>query len=366
MCSIAGIINNKEIDIKKMIVVQQHRSPDDSNYYVDNDIQLAMGRLKIIDLVSAGLCLYQDDNYVMSYNGEIYNYIELKNELIKLGINFKTKSDTEVVLKSFQQWGLKAFNKFNGMFAIAIYNKKEKKIVLTRDIAGEKPLYYYQKEGTFAFSSEAKALVDVLPVTENKDTNFFESFQHCHITTLWNEIKEIPPANYLIYDISNNNYSYKPYWEFKPRHINLKTCEEELEDLLKDSIKLRTRSDVPYALYFSGGLDSSLISTFHNFDYKYFFDSKLEWKDDFFENIKDIIWHLDFPVGSLSSFPLWKMAQLASKKVKVVLSGEGADEIFGGYVRYLPIAREYEIRENFPSYNSYLFPMLMKFIQIKI
>ena len=209
MCSIAGIISNKEIDIKKMIVVQQHRSPDDSNYYVDNDIQLAMGRLKIIDLVSAGLCLYQDDNYVMSYNGEIYNYIELKNELIKLGINFKTKSDTEVVLKSIQQWGLKAFNKFIGMFAIAIYNKKDKIIILARDIAGEKPLYYYQKEGTFAFSSEAKALVDVLPVTENKDTSFFEAFQDCYITTLWNEIKEIPPANYLIYDISNNNYSNK-------------------------------------------------------------------------------------------------------------------------------------------------------------
>ena len=151
-------------------------------------------------------------------------------------------------------------------------------------------------------------------------------------------------------------------WKINKRDIKLETADEELEYLLEDSVKLRTRSDVPYGLYFSGGLDSSIISTFHNFDNKYFFDSKLEWKNDFIDKIRDIAWHLDFPVGSLSSFPLWKLAERASKKVKVVLSGEGADEIFGGYVRYLPIAREYEIRENFPSYNSYLLYIILYFI----
>ena len=360
MCSIAGVVSKKEIDINKMIDIQKHRAPDGSNFYYDKNIKMGMGRLKIIDLVSQGLCLYQENDLILSYNGEIFNYIELRTELKKLGIKFKTQSDTEVLLKSYQQWGIKALDKFNGMFAFAIYDKKKKKLILARDIAGEKPLYYYQKGDTFAFASEAKAFFGVLPLTQNKDINFFEAFQHCHITTLWNEVNEVPPANYLVYNVDNNKSIIKPYWELKPRDINLKTADEELESLLNDSVRIRTRSDVPYALYFSGGLDSSIISTFHDFDHKYFFNSKQEWKKDFMEKIKNIAWHLDFPVGSLSSFPLWKLAEEASKNVKVVLSGEGADEIFGGYVRYLPIAQEYAMRSKFPSYNSYLFKKYFK------
>ena len=134
-----------------------------------------------------------------------------------------------------------------------------------------------------------------------------------------------------------------------------------MEHLIEDSIKLRTRSDVPYGLYFSGGVDSSLISTFHRFKHKFYFDARLEWKKEFFKDIKKIAWHLDFPVGSMSSFPLWKLANNASKKVKVVLSGEGADEIFGGYVRYMPIAQEYNLKMKYPSYKSYLFKKFFKY-----
>ena len=156
MCSIAGVVSKKEIDINKMIDIQKHRAPDGSNFYYDKNIKMGMGRLKIIDLVSQGLCLYQENDLILSYNGEIFNYIELRTELKKLGIKFKTQSDTEVLLKSYQQWGIKALDKFNGMFAFAIYDKKKKKLILARDIAGEKPLYYYQKGDTFAFASEAK------------------------------------------------------------------------------------------------------------------------------------------------------------------------------------------------------------------
>ena len=156
------------------------------------------------------------------------------------------------------------------------------------------------------------------------------------------------------FDIKKNKKKIVEYWKFKKRKIYLKTVEEELEDLLSKSINLRLRSDVKYGLYYSKGIDSSLISTFHDFKYKFYFDDNKSWKSDFFKNIRKIVYHLDFPVGSLSSYPLWKLAERAKKKVKVVISGEGADEIFGGYVRYLPIAREWELRNIMPSYN-YLF-----------
>lgn len=350
MCSIAGTTG---ANIKTILEVMKHRSPDDEGYYSDKDIKLGMGRLKILDLVSKGLCPYQEDNFVLCYNGEIYNYIELRSELKTLGWNFQTTSDTEVLMKSWRQWGFGMFAKLNGMFAFAIYDVQKKQLLLARDIAGEKPLYYYKKGKTFAFASEAKALSG-LPGLTLRPSQFYEAFQHCLYKTLWEEIHALPPANYLVYDIPNDRMEVKPYWELQPRSINPKTAQDELEALLEDAVKIRTRSDVPYGLYYSGGIDSSLLSTFHKFHKQFYFDDQQDWKDDFFKMIDKIVWHLDFPVGSLSSYPLWKLAERASKEVKVVISGEGADELFGGYVRYLPVAREWELRRNFRSYH-YLF-----------
>ncbi len=336
-----------------MIEVQKHRAPDEEGVFKDKNIELGMGRLKILDLTSPGLCLYQDEAIVLSYNGEIYNFVELRKELKKLGWEFKTTGDTEVLAKAWRQWGLKMFDKLNGMFAFAIYDKAKKQIILGRDIAGEKPLYYFHKGKNFAFASEAKAFKEIVPLEYQPD-RFADAFQHCHITTHFKNVFEVPPAHYLIYDINKNKTSIKPHWEFKPRKIALKTAAEELEELLTDAIKIRTRSDVPYGLYYSGGMDSSLIASLYDFEHRFYFDNTEDWKNDFFKNVKKIVWHLDFPVGSLSSYPLWKLAEQASKKVKVVLSGEGADEIFGGYVRYLPIAREWSLQQAYPSYK-YIF-----------
>lgn len=358
MCSIGGIIHGSGIE--KMIDIQKHRAPDSFGFYKDDDIELGMGRLKILDLSSPGLCPYQEDQFVLSYNGEIYNYIELKEELRAHGWKFRTTSDTEVLLKSWRQWGVGMFDKLNGMFAIALYDKRKKQLLLARDIAGEKPLYYYQRGALFAFTSEAKALQGVVPL-ESRQDRFFEAFQHVHGETLWKHVHALPPAHYLLYDLAKDTYAIKEYWDFKPRNIRTETALEELEELLEDAVRIRTRSDVPYSLYYSGGIDSSLISTFHDFREKFFFDNTLDWKDDFFTTIDKIVWHLDFPVGSLSSYPLWKLASWASEKVKVVLSGEGADEIFGGYVRYLPVAREWELRTHFPSYNTYLFAKYFRY-----
>ena len=353
MCSIAGIINGKKGDINKLIDSMSHRAPDENGVYHHQNISIGMGRLKIIDLKSKNLCPFIDGNLVLSYNGEIYNYIELRKELIQKGWKFSTNSDTEVLLKSWKEWGTKLFQKLNGMYAFSIYDKKKNKIWLARDIPGEKPLYYYHKGKKFIFVSEAKSLKKILNITKRND-KFYSAFQHCLNKTLWKNVYQVPAAHFIEFNINKNTKKLVEYWKFKKRRINLKYAEEELEELLDRSIKLRLRSDVNYGLYYSKGIDSSLLSTFHNFKYKFYFDDNKNWKKDFFKKIKKIVYHLDFPVGSLSSYPLWKLAEIASKKVKVVISGEGADEIFGGYVRYLPIAREWELRSSMPSYN-YLF-----------
>lgn len=351
MCSISGIVGGTGVE--EMIDVQTHRAPDEWGVYKDEFVEIGMGRLKIIDLVSPGLAPYQEGDFVLSYNGEIYNYIELRKELTDLGWIFKTTSDTEVLMKAWRQWGTNAFDKFNGMFGVALYDKKQRKLYLARDIAGEKPLYYSKQGNTLYFASEAKAIHKVAP-TRPKEQVFYSAFQHCYVDTLWEHVYAVPPAHYIEYDIKTGNLIVHEYWKLNLRSINPKTAVRELEELLEDSVRIRTRADVPYGLYYSKGIDSSIVREMHAFKHEYYFDDTLDWKDDFFEKIPSIVKHLDFPVGSLSSYPLWKLAEQASREVKVVLSGEGADEVFGGYVRYLPVAREWELEQSYPSYG-YLF-----------
>lgn len=321
MCSIAGSATREKVE--QMLEIQKHRAPDGNKVIGDKKYNIGMGRLAIIDLKSPNLYPYKEDNYILSYNGEIFNYLELREELKKHGWKFKTNSDTEVLLKAWRQWGTNMFEKLNGMFAFAIYDGHQ--IVLARDIAGEKPLYF--RRIPFAFASEAKALS-------------------------WN-CKEFPPAHYAIYDFKDLKFTQ--YWEFRRRDINPVTMEEELDGLLADSIKLRTRSDVPYGLYFSGGVDSTLISTYGKFNYLFnYLDG--DYEKEFKEKFPKILWHLDYTVHSFSPFALWKLAEMASGKVKVVLSGEGADELFGGYVRYVQPQFNYEAKNHFPSYRGLFQP----------
>lgn len=315
MCAIAGADNPKSVE--GMLQTMKHRAPDGSRVESDKKFSIGMGRLAIIDLVSDGLFPYREDNYVLTFNGEIYNYKELRRELIDKGWVFRTESDSEVLLKSYREWGAACLDKFNGMFAFAIYDGKT--IFLARDIAGEKPLYYSEKP--FRFASEAKALD-------------------------W-KCKEFPPASYAIYDFKT--LKIEQWWRFHPREIDLRFVSEELEYLIEDSIRLRLRSDVPVALYYSGGVDSALLDTFAIFKHKItYLDG--DYAEEFNKLLPKIVWHLDYPVSSFSAYGLWKLAEEASKNVKVVISGEGADELFGGYVRYMPTHFNYQARKVFPSY----------------
>jgi len=368
VCSISGIVGGRRAGaVAAMVECQRHRAPDESGIYADDHIQLGMGRLKIIDMASPGLAPYQEDGLVLSYNGEIFNYVELRTELRAKGWKFRTASDSEVLLKAWRQWGVAMFDRLNGMFAFAIYDSKKRKLWLARDIAGEKPLYYCHRGRRLIFASEAKAIAEVMPVEERTNA-FFDTFQHCFRTTLWKDVYEVPPAHYLAFDLPTGRASLVEYWDFQPRTIKAKTAAEELEELLGSAVALRLRRDVPTGLYYSKGIDSSLLSTYHDFEHQFYFDDTKNWRKDFFAQVGHVARHLDFPVGSLSAFPLFKLAQRASRTVKVVLSGEGADEIFGGYVRYLPIAREWELQRRYPSYqyifNKYYPPYLDGFAKI--
>lgn len=337
-----------------MLKTMTHRAPDDTGVYCDKDMSLGMGRLSIIDLKSKNLCPFQNNKIVLSFNGEIYNYKSLRKELERFGYKFHTSSDTEVLGNAWDKWGKKIFSKIKGMFVFAIYEKNTQKLFIARDIPGEKPLYYLRKNNRLYFASEAKALKKILNLNVTKD-KFFDSFQHCLNSTLWKDVYQLPPAHYIEFDLRRKKLSIVEYWKLKKRKINSKTAQDELEDLLKKSITLCTQADVDYGLYYSKGVDSMLISTFHKFKNKFYFDDKLNYKTNFQKSIKKIAYHLDFPVGSFSSYPLWKLAERAKKNnVKVILSGEGADEIFGGYTRYMPIYMQWRLNKKFPSYE-YLF-----------
>ena len=310
-----------------------------------------MGRLKIIDLKSKNLNPILGKRHVLAYNGEIYNYKELKSELIQLGHKFSTKSDSEVLLKCWEQWGTKLFRKLNGMYAFSIFDKLKRKLYLARDIPGEKPLYYYFNGKDFIFSSEAKAIKKIVNLKLNNDKSFFNLFQYCLESTLWKNLKQVKPANYVSFDLRKKKIITNEYWTLNRKKIYKNEIQEELEYLLKDSLRIRLRSDVKLGIYYSGGVDSSLLNKLHNFDYKFHFDDSKNYLNDFKKKIGKIVHHLDFPVGSLSSYPLYTLASRAKKKVKVVISGEGADELFGGYVRYLPISINYQLNKKFPSYR---------------
>ena len=309
MCSIAYGNN-----VEKMLGTMSHRAPDDSGVVG----KLGMGRLAIIDLKSPNLCPFTEENWTVVFNGEIFNYLEIREVLERLGHKFKTKSDTEVLFRAYREWGAGCLDRFNGMFAFAISDGKT--LFLARDLAGEKPLYY--TENPFEFASENKAL------------NF--------------KGKEFPPAHYGIYD---GKLTIKRWWNFKPREIEIENAAEKLEELLADAVKIRTRTDVPYGLYYSGGVDSSLISTFHDFKHKFTYRDG-EYEEEFKRVFPKILWHLDAPTNHFSVFALWKLAEMASKKVKVILSGEGADELFGGYIRYMPQELNHQAQQYFPSYKE--------------
>ncbi len=378
MCSIAGIMSlsrNKIEGISHQLDVmnrlQKHRGPDDSGIWVNScqSAGVAHNRLSIIDLSDSGHQPMEDlrSGNVVCFNGEIYNYLELRKEL---EFDFITNTDTEVILKAYEKWGTDCVKRFKGMFSFALWDESKQLLFCARDRFGIKPFYYAIVDGIFYFSSEMKALLPFLPDIETDLDGFkdYLTFQFClKDHTMFSGVKALEPAHFLC--VKDGNVQIKRYWqiyyELDFDHTE-KYFSEKLDELLHKSICYHIRSDVPVGGYVSGGVDSSIISAvtsdmvgsqnYAGFTGKFgigrLYDESMYAEDvakehgfplyqidmncnDFLENIEKVIYYLDAPVAGPGSFCQYMVSKLAGKHRKVVLGGQGGDEIFGGYTRYL-------------------------------
>lgn len=382
MCGIAGILNfsgSRVSDslLKKMTDSMHHRGPDDEGFWIDGPIGLGHRRLSIIDLSPKGHqpMISENKRYIISYNGEIYNFLEIRNELEKLGKIFKSNSDTEVVLEAFSEWGVDVLKKFNGMFSFAIWDRNNQSLLLARDRYGIKPLYIAEYNGILSFASEQKAiLVDPYFTKELNIQGLSEylTFQNFFTSnTLLKKISTFPAGHYAMISLKSKNpiLNYQKYWDYNFKNpeekFDRREYIEELDRLFNQAVNRQTVSDVEIGGYLSGGIDSSSIAAISTkfipefktftcgFDLKSASGIELSFDErdqarkisnlfntnhheiilksgDMSKAIPDISFHLEEPrVGQ--SYPNYYIAKLASKFVKVVFSGAGGDELFGGY-----------------------------------
>lgn len=383
MCGLVGFVdknkNKKEI-IKKMSDKIAHRGPDSDGFFVDKNIALGFRRLSIIDLKSGDQPIYTEDgNMVIVFNGEIYNYKEIRNDLIRLGYNFKTTSDTEVVLIGYQEYGVKILDKLRGMFAFTIYNIEKEEVFVARDHFGIKPMYYATMNDCFMWGSEIKSFLehDLFEKELNlKMLNHYLTFQYSPGSeTFFKNVYKLLPGHYFIYKDGELKVNRYFEIEFKPDNSkDLEYFEKRIEEELEDSIEAHKISDVEVGSFLSSGVDSSYIATRSKVDKTFTVGyeekkyseipyaedlskkigveniSKTISKEEFFENFAKIQYHMDEPLADPSAVALYFVAKEASKHVKVALSGEGADEIFGGY-------KMYQEPLFFPLYNKLPHPV---------
>ena len=374
MCGIYGVISkvNAKIDLlKKMESLQIHRGPDGEGHYIDESVALGMRRLSIIDVDKGGQPFFsKNKKIVVLCNGEIYNYKELRKELILLGYQFTTESDIEVLPYLYEEFGIDFVTKLNGMYAISLWDVECETFYLIRDRMGVKPLYYSSLNEGFFYASEMKSILNTEFVKKDLDYKALSSFLEITYIptprTPFKSIKKLESASYL--KLKSGKFEIINYWDPKvnvDQKMTENDCLKEIDEILKDSIKHQLISDVPLGSFLSGGVDSSLItamaakksnekfSSFHmrwnnikgKTDESVFANKVIEKYDlkNFTKNVTDLdipnllaklIWHLDEPFGDAAFIPTYILAEHAAKNVKVILSGAGGDELFGGYTRY--------------------------------
>lgn len=379
MCGITGVRgkgNEHARIIRAMTDCIVHRGPDDDGYYVDESLALGMRRLSIIDLAGGKQPITSvDENFVIVFNGEIYNYQTLRDTLVAQGHQFKTHTDTEVILRLFELEGSAMLSKLRGMFVFAIFDKKKKTIFVARDFFGIKPLYYLLEKGRIsAFGSEIKSILavpGVVPEVNDEAVVNYLSFQYNPLKeTFFKGIWKLSPGSFLEIDATTGIFSEKRYAEFSFAGERTSTGEEanaqDLLGVLRDSVAHHMVSDVPVGSFLSGGIDSGIIAALAQekrtkdkqgkvATFTIGFDEVSEARaakvtaehigtdheehlissEEYFKELPKIVWHFDEPVADPSAASLYFLARAARKKVKVVLSGEGADELFGGYNIYL-------------------------------
>ena len=390
MCGVCGFNFKDEDLIKKMLNSLKHRGPDDEGFYANNSISIGNTRLSIIDLrdVARQPIFNEDESIAIVFNGEVYNYIELREELMERGHRFKTMSDTEVIVHAYEEWGFKCVNRFNGMWAFAIYDSKKGILFLSRDRLGIKPLYYYfdQDNGKFYFASEIKAIL--IALDKKLEVNIDGVIEYLMFrdtiddSTVYKGIKKLLPGHNLIFDIHRKEIRIERYWDVPNDpldYIDEEKAISTLERKIRKSVEFRVRSDVPVGAILSGGLDSSVVTAFMRIIYNEnkppsldeFYTFTVRFKSKKFDEgefarlvaqqydtkhievyldnvnfIKSMIEYAsikDTPIGVPNEIALYQLARkIRSMGVKVVLSGEGSDEIFYGYSRIFRSPFDYE------------------------
>ncbi len=378
MCGIAGFISKENTRIAEreqlldaMCKIITHRGPDEQGTTIEGRAALGMRRLSIIDLKTGQQPIYNEsgDKFIV-FNGEIYNFIELKTNLEKLGYKFKTNSDTETILHAFEEYGTNCLEHLRGMFAFAIWDKTDESLFIARDRVGKKPLFYSMtKNGEFVFGSELKSVLKNKSVSREIDFSALDSYltfgyvpeEFC----IFKEVRKLQPGHFLTY--KNGEIKTEKYWDFTyAKPVEIKTEDEyieELQRLIKEAVKIRLVSEVPLGAFLSGGVDSSTVVAMMSqlidvpvktFSIGFNEDSFNELKfarmaadhfktehhefivtPDLVEIIDDLVWHFDEPFADPSSLPTYMVSKMAREYVTVALSGDGGDEVFAGYTRYV-------------------------------
>lgn len=379
MCGICGQFYYKENHpvsiqkLKRMTDSITHRGPDDEGYHISDSIGLGFRRLSIIDLSGGHQPMSdQEKNVWVIFNGEIYNFPDLKKELEGYGHIFQTRSDTEVIVHGYKQWGIDVLNHLNGMFGLAIWDEKKKRLVLARDRMGIKMIYYKIENGLLYFGSEIRAILAVLnqkPDINSSAINLFLRYRYTPAPhTIYNGIQKLAAGTCLI--VENGNAEVKRWWNYKPQLFDPVPSEaqvkEELLELYRQAVKSHLLSDVPLGILLSGGVDSSMLLALMNefgegwksFTVGYgksFADDELDDaketaeifksshysveinRQSFEQTLSKIIACVEEPIASSSIVPMYHVCQKARQEVKVALMGQGPDELFGGYTRHLGV-----------------------------
>ena len=374
MCGFAGYINNyatfdKMAVIKAMADRIVHRGPDDAHYYVDEDISLGFRRLSIIDLEGGRQpILNEDGSLVLLFNGEIYNYQSIREDLLKAGHVFKTKTDSEVILHGYEEYGKKVLDRLRGMFAFIIWNKQTKELFGARDIFGIKPFYYYKKDSEFLFGSEIKSFLSHPKFEKELDEDMiplYLSYEYIpDERTIFKNVYKLPGAHCFTY--KDGKLEVERYYHIRyniEEDKSLEYWEDAITKEFSESVAMHQISDVEVGCFLSSGVDSSYVvkeiskgtkkvktfsvgyeeEKYSELPYAQDFSSVIGVQniankvsaDEFFDAVPEIQYFMDEPLPNPSEIPLYFLAKNARKYVKVVLSGEGADELFGGYPMYL-------------------------------
>lgn len=390
MCGIFGFSGFRdERVLARMARVMKHRGPDGEGIYDAPEgvpFQMGMVRLSIIDLHTGWQPVFNEDHSVaVCYNGECYNYVELRSDLEAKGHHFRTHSDTECLVHGYEEWGIEGLlQRLNGMFAFCIYDVRKREFVIARDRCGQKPLYYHHQGGRFAFASEVKSLLECPHITAEPNVEAIDAYLTLRNVpeprTMFRGIFKLQAAHFLRYRLADGDLQTKRYWEVPL--LNSQTAKykseqhyfEAFEDTFYDSVRLCMRSDVPVGAYLSAGVDSSLtVAAMTRFSsaintYSIGFDSPVDetpaaretaqflgtrhheivCQPEDFELLPKVVWHMDRPVGDALIIAFYKLAQGASRDLKVVLGGEGADEAFAGYSFHKVMCQVERVRRMLP------------------